>query len=96
MPIAGVLITILTAFASSFLARIVLGAGLAYFTYNWVEDFVANAQDQMYGILNNLPSDLLGLISILKLPQALSVVMSALGVAAFVKASKIFLGRAGS
>lgn len=96
MPIAGVLIAILTAFASSFLARILLGAGLAYFTYNWVEDFVANAQDQMYGILNNLPSDLLGLISILKVPQALSVVMSAIGVAAFVKASKIFLGRAGS
>lgn len=94
MPIAGVLITILTAFASSFLARIALGAGLAYFTYNWVEDFVANAQNQMYGILNNLPSDLLGLISILKVPQALSVVMSALGVAAFVKSSKIFLGRA--
>lgn len=96
MPIAGVLITILTAFASSFLARIVLGAGLAYFTYNWVVDFVANAQVQMQGLFNNLPSDLLGLISILKVPQALSVVMSALGVAAFVKASKIFLGRASS
>jgi hypothetical protein len=96
MPIAGVLITILTAFASSFLARIVLGAGLAYFTYNWVEDFVANAQVQMQGLFNNLPSDLLGLISILKVPQALSVVMSALGIAAFVKASKIFLGRASS
>lgn len=55
-----------------------LGAGLAIFTYNFVDDLVLQAQNEMYGLLNNLPSDIIGLISILKVPQALSVIMSAL------------------
>ena len=90
----AVLITILTAFASSLVARMLLGAGLAIFTYNFVDDSVLQAQNEMHGLLNNLPSDVIGLISILKVPQALSVIMSALGVAAFIKTSKVFLGRA--
>ncbi len=90
----AVLITILTAFASSLVARMLLGAGLAIFTYNFVDDLVLQAQNEMHGLLNNLPSDIIGLISILKVPQALSVIMSALGVAAFIKTSKVFLGRA--
>lgn len=90
----AVLIQILAAFASSLVARLLLGAGLAFFTYDWINDLVESAQNEMAGLLNNLPSDVLGLISILKLPQALSVVISALGVAAFIKSSKVFLGRA--
>lgn len=90
----AVLITILTAFAGSLVARMLLGAGLAIFTYNFVDDLVLQAQNEMHGLLNNLPSDIIGLISILKVPQALSVIMSALGVAAFIKTSKVFLGRA--
>ena len=90
----AVLITILTAFVSSLVARMLLGAGLAIFTYNFVDDLVLQAQNEMHGLLNNLPSDIIGLISILKVPQALSVIMSALGIAAFIKTSKVFLGRA--
>jgi ABC-type phosphate transport system permease subunit len=90
----AIIITILTAFASSLVARLLLGAGLAFFTYDWINDLVLSAQLEMAGLLNNLPSDVLGLISILKLPQALSVIMSAIGIAAFIKASKVFLGRA--
>lgn len=90
----AIIITILTAFASSLVARLLLGAGLAFFTYDWIQDLVQGAQNQMQGFLNNLPADVLGLISILKVPQALSVVMSAMGIAAFIKASKVFLGKA--
>lgn len=90
----AIIITILTAFASSLVARLLLGAGLAFFTYDWINDLVLSAQNEMAGLLNNLPADVLGLISILKLPQALSVIMSAIGIAAFIKASKVFLGRA--
>lgn len=88
------LVPILIAFAGSLVARLLLGAGLAFFTYDWVNDLVLEAQNIMSGLFNNIPSDLLGLISILKIPQALSVVMSAIGIASFIKASKIALGRA--
>lgn len=91
----AIIVTILVAFASSLVARMLLGAGLAFVSYNWINDLVLQAQMQMQGYLNNLPADVLGLISILKLPQALSVIISAIGVSAFIRASKVFLGRAG-
>ncbi|USA44941.1 DUF2523 domain-containing protein [Acinetobacter sp. C26M] len=91
----ALLITILTAFASSLVARLLLGAGLAFVTYNWINDIVANIQLEIGHLFNGLPADFLGLISILKIPQAVSVVVSALGLAAFIKTSKVFLGRFG-
>ena len=90
----AVIIQILMAFVSSFVARIFLGAGLAVFTYDFVDDLVVQAQNEMQGLLGSLPSDILGLISLLKIPQSLSVVMSALGIAAFIKSAKVFLGKA--
>jgi hypothetical protein len=90
------LVPILIAFASSLVARMLMGAGLALFTYNWTQGLVEDAQNEMMGLFNNIPSDLLGLLSILKIPQALSVILSAIGIAGFVKASKVFLGKAGS
>lgn len=89
----AILITILASFASSLVARLLLGAGLAFLSFNWINDLVLLAQNEMVGLMNNLPSDILGLISILKIPQALSVIMSAMGIASFIKTSKVFLGR---
>ena len=88
------LVPILIAFASSLVARMLMGAGLALFTYNWIDGLVEDVQNEMMGLFNNIPADLLGLLSILKIPQALSVILSAIGIAAFVKASKVFLGKA--
>ncbi len=90
----AILVTILIAFTSSLVARLLLGAGLAFLSYTWVTDLVEQAQNEMMGLFNNLPSDVLGLISILKIPQALSVIMSAIAISAFIKTSKVFLGRA--
>lgn len=89
----AILITILTAFASSLVARLLLGAGLAFVSYTFINDLVAQAQTAIGGLLNNLPADILGLLGILKIPQAISVVMSAMGIAAFIKSAKVFLGR---
>ena len=89
----AVLVAILSAFASSLVARLLIGAGLAVFTYNFVDDLVIVAQDAMGDLLYSLPSDIIGLISILKIPQGLSVIMSAMGFVAFIKSAKIFLGR---
>lgn len=89
----AILVTILTAFLSSSIAKIFLGAGLAFLTYTWVNDLVLLAQQQMVGLANQLPSDVLGVLSILQIPQGLSIIMSAIGTAAFIKTSKIAIGR---
>ena len=70
-----------------------MGAGLAFLTYTWVNDLVLLAQQQMVGLANQLPSDVLGVLSILQIPQGLSIIMSAIGTAAFIKTSKIAIGR---
>lgn len=88
------IIPILIAFASSLVARLLLGAGLAFFTYSQIDSIVAQIQNEIGNLLGGLPADVLGLISIMKIPQSLSVVLSALGLAAFIKSSKMFLGRA--
>ena len=88
------LIPILIAFASSLVARLMLGAGLAFFTYTQIDSIIADIQSEIGNLLGGLPADILGLISIMKIPQSLSVVLSALGLAAFIKSSKMFLGRA--
>lgn len=88
----AVLIMILTAFASSLVAKLLLGAGLAFLSYSFVNDMVLSAQSQMMGLYGNLPANIVGVLGILKIPQALSVIMSAIGTAAFIKTSKVALG----
>lgn len=89
-----ILIAILTAFASSLVAKLMLGAGLAFLSYTWINDLVLQAQNAMLGLYSNIPADIVGVLGILKIPQALSIIMSAMGVAAFIKSSKIALGKA--
>lgn len=88
----ALLITILTAFASSLIAKMLLGAGLAFLTYSFVNDMVLSAQLEMIGLYGNLPANIVGVLGILKIPQALSVIMSAIATAAFIKTSKVALG----
>lgn len=89
----AILITILVGFASSLVARVLLGAGLAFVTYDFINDLVVEAQDIMIGQYNNLPSALIGFLGLLQIPQSISIIMSALGIAAFIKTAKIALGR---
>lgn len=89
-----ILIVILTSFASSLVAKLMLGAGLAFLSYTWINDLVLQAQNAMLGLYSNIPADIMGVLGILKIPQALSIIMSAMGTAAFIKSSKIALGKA--
>lgn len=52
------------------------------------------AQAQMLGLYQNIPANIMGVLGILKIPQALSVVMSSIGTAAFIKSSKLAIGKA--
>lgn len=81
-------------FASSFILKVLFGAGLAVFTYSKVDDLITEAQNQMQGLYGNLPADVLGVLGILKIPQSMSVIMSAMAISAFIKMSKVFIGKA--
>lgn len=89
----AILVTILAAFASSLVAKLLLGAGLAFVSYTFINDMVSAAQSEMLGLYGNLPSNIIGVLGLLKIPQALSVLMSAIGTAAFIKSSKLALGK---
>lgn len=80
-------------FVSSLIAKLLLGAGLAFVSYTFINDLVAEAQTRMLGLYGNLPSDIIGVLGLLKIPQALSVVMSAIGISAFIKSAKVALGK---
>jgi hypothetical protein len=84
----------MASFASSFILKILVGAGLAVYTYSKVDDLVAMAQSEMQSLYGNLPADVLGVLGILKIPQSMSVIMSAMAIAAFIKMSKVFIGKA--
>ena len=88
----AILIKILTMFLGSVVAKVLLGAGLAFVSYTFVNDLVAQAQTQMMNLYGGLPSDILGVLGILKIPQALSVIISAIGTASFIKTAKIAIG----
>lgn len=89
----AILVTILAAFASSLVAKLLLGAGLAFVSYTFINDMVSAAQAEMMGLYGNLPANIIGVLGLLKIPQALSVLMSAIATAAFIKSSKLALGK---
>lgn len=88
----AIIITILTALLSSIVAKVLLGAGLAFVSYTFVNDLVAQAQSQMMTLYGGLPADIVGVLGILKIPQSLSVIMSAIGTASFIKTAKVAIG----
>ena len=89
----AILVTILTAFASKLVARMMIGAGIVFLSYTYTNDLVAQAQAAMQGLYSNIPANIMGVLGILKIPQALSVIMSAIGTAAFIKSSKLAIGK---
>ncbi len=89
----AILVTILTAFASKLVARMMIGAGIVFISYTYTNDLVAQAQASMLGLYSNIPSNIMGVLGILKIPQSLSVVMSAIGIATFIKSTKLALGK---
>ena len=89
----AILVTILTAFASKLVVKMMIGAGIVFLSYTYTNDRVAQAQAAMQGLYSNIPANIMGILGILKIPQSLSVCMSAIGIATFIKSTKLMLGR---
>lgn len=85
---------VLTSLVSSLIARLLLGAGLSVITFSFINDLVENAKIAVGNAFMSLPNDILSLLQLLKIPLCVSVIMSAIGIAAFVKSAKIIIGKA--
>lgn len=84
---------LLTALISSLLARVLLGAGLTFFTYSWVEDVLDDLISQAQRSMNQLPEFALSMIKLWELDVCFSMLLSTVQVLIFVKVAKIFIGK---
>lgn len=91
MPVA--LVPILIWFASSLVARVMLGAGLGFITFNFLTTITDNLKNAVISTVSGLPADIVNIIGLLNLDMYLSIVLSAMTMAAFIKASKLALGK---
>jgi hypothetical protein len=87
----AILIVILSAFASSLVARLLLGAGLAFLLIidRWLSLRYTTTN---FTTIQRITLRHFRIGFNYENPKRLSVVVSALGVAAFIKTSKVFLG----
>lgn len=77
---------------SSAIAKIMLVTGMSVFSYRLVKGFVEDARAEVIANYNNLPADVVAIISLTGISEGLSILLSALTIAAGIKTAKVFLG----
>lgn len=90
----ALLIPIFVWIASSIVARCLLGAGLGLFTYSAIDKAFKKFVQMMTEQVNNIPSDVLSLCSLLGIDYYISVCLGALSCATFILVAKVFVGKA--
>jgi len=88
---------LLAAFASYLVSAIIfrffMATGLSIITFYFINDLISQAKDKIQDAFYGLPADVLSFIQLYKIDQCISVIISALMIAAFVKTAKIAIGR---
>lgn len=94
MPALGALLAWFAGYLiSSFITRIFVTAGLSVISFVFVNDLVTNAKDAFQASLMGIPSDSLAFIQLWKIDQGISIIFSALMIAAYIRTAKVFIGR---
>lgn len=88
-----ILITILASFASSFLFRIVAGAGIAVYSYTKIQQYMDLFINSVIQQTSRLPASFLQLLALAGFDKYLSIVLCALSAATFILAMKLFVGK---
>lgn len=76
----------------SFLLRLFTTLGIGIFTYVGLSSLVRNGLDMIQPLLNGLPEYVLNIASIAGMPEAVSVIGSALLVRAAINSARAFVG----
>ena len=89
----AVLYGLLIWFASSLVARVLLGAGLGIFSYRAIQTAFDKFQLMMMQQVNQAPAEVLSMLSMLGIDYYISVVIGALSAATFIIVAKVFVGK---
>lgn len=87
------LVPILIWFATGFAARVLLSLGLGLFSFSLINDFQAEVQESILNSLSGLPASVFQLIGFFGVDKYISIILSALAMAAYIKATAISIGR---
>ena len=88
-----VLALLLTTLISSIIARVLLGAGLTFITYEWVSDVLDDLISQAQRSMNQLPEFALSMAKLWELDLCFSMLLSSVQVIIFVKVARLFIGK---
>ncbi|MFV5313562.1 DUF2523 family protein [Acinetobacter schindleri] len=88
-----VLALLLTTLISSIIARVLLGAGLTFITYEWVSDVLDDLISQAQRSMNQLPEFALSMAKLWELDLCFSMLLSTVQVIIFVKVARLFIGK---
>lgn len=78
VALGAVISKVLFVAMASVIARIMIGAGLAFVTYQAIDGYVEGFLNQMASGLSGLPADMLMLLTMAGLPSALEILGSAM------------------
>ncbi|MGG2098504.1 DUF2523 family protein [Acinetobacter haemolyticus] len=94
MPaLAPILMWFASTLVASIILRLFVGAGLSVVSFIFINDLVSQARDSIQNAFYGLPADVLSFVQLYKVDQAISVILSALTIAAYIKTAKVFVGR---
>ncbi|MBN6522673.1 DUF2523 domain-containing protein [Acinetobacter pittii] len=96
MPALGPLLAWFASYLiSSLIFRLFVSTGLSIISFYFVNELVTTAKDQVQNAFFGLPSYMLAFIQLYKFDQAISVVLSAYAIAAYIKTARVVIGRSG-
>ena len=78
------LATVLTSLISSLIARLLLGAGLTFITYEWVSDVLDTLITQSENSLRSLPNFALSFAKLWEIDECLSMIISTVELVIFI------------
>lgn len=84
---------LLTSLISSLIARLLIGAGLTFVTYNWVSDLLDELINQVQTSINQLPPIVLSFMKLWTIDLCISMLLSTVQLIIFIKAAKLYLGK---
>lgn len=85
---------VLTSLISSLLARVLLGAGLTFITYDWVNEILSKLITQAQSSINSLPIFALSFVKLWDLDICLSMLLSTVQLIIFIKIARVVVGKA--
>jgi hypothetical protein len=87
------LATVLTSLISSLIARLLLGAGLTFITYEWVSDVLDTLITQSENSLRSLPNFALSFAKLWEIDECLSMIISTVELVIFINVARSMIGK---